>query len=162
MFIDNREAFFFFEINYFYWSIVTIQYYLYKLEIAVLCLVAQSCVTLCDPMNCSRQAPLCMGILQARILEKVALLHGIFPTQGSSQGLLHCRQILYQLSYQGSPIIGEQWSNSQVLKVILHLELLWNSDHIPYVVQYVLCFTPNSLHLLPHPLIAPPLTPGHH
>ena len=29
----------------------------------------------------------------------------IFPTQESNQGLLHCRQILYQLSYQGSPII---------------------------------------------------------
>ena len=28
---------------------------------------------------------------------------GIFPTQESNQGLLHCRQILYQLSYQGSP-----------------------------------------------------------
>ena len=32
-----------------------------------------------------------------------ALLQGIFPTQGSNPGLPHCRQILYQLSYQGSP-----------------------------------------------------------
>ena len=32
------------------------------------------------------------------------LLQGIFPAQGSNWGLLHCRQILYQLSYQGSPI----------------------------------------------------------
>ena len=31
------------------------------------------------------------------------LLQGIFPTQGSNLGLLHCRQILYCLSYQGSP-----------------------------------------------------------
>ena len=31
------------------------------------------------------------------------LLHGIFPTQGSNMGLLHCRQIVYQLSYKGSP-----------------------------------------------------------
>ena len=30
-------------------------------------------------------------------------LQGIFLTQESSQGLLHCRQILYQLSFQGSP-----------------------------------------------------------
>ena len=28
---------------------------------------------------------------------------GIFPTQGLNSGLLHCRQILYWLSYQGSP-----------------------------------------------------------
>ena len=30
-------------------------------------------------------------------------LQGIFPTQGSNPGLLHCRQILYCLSHQGSP-----------------------------------------------------------
>ena len=32
------------------------------------------------------------------------LLQGIFPTQGSNPGLLHCRQMLYHLSHQGSPI----------------------------------------------------------
>ena len=36
-----------------------------------------------------------------------ALLPGIFPTQGSKPGLLNCRQILYHLSYQGSPRILE-------------------------------------------------------
>ena len=33
-----------------------------------------------------------------------SLLQGIFPTQGWSPGLLHCRWILYQLSYKRSPI----------------------------------------------------------
>ena len=33
----------------------------------------------------------------------LSFLQGIFLTQESTQGLLHCRQILYQLSYQGSP-----------------------------------------------------------
>ena len=32
-----------------------------------------------------------------------AFLQGIFQTQESNLGLLHCRQILYQLSYEGSP-----------------------------------------------------------
>ena len=32
-----------------------------------------------------------------------ALLQRIFPTQGLNPGLLHCRQILYQLSHKGSP-----------------------------------------------------------
>ena len=32
-----------------------------------------------------------------------SLLQWIFPTQEFSQGLLHCRWIFYQLSYQGSP-----------------------------------------------------------
>ena len=34
----------------------------------------------------------------------LSLLQRIFPTQESNQGLLHYRQILYQLSYQGSPM----------------------------------------------------------
>ena len=34
------------------------------------------------------------------------LLQGIFPTQGSNPGLLHCRWILYCLSHQGSPKEG--------------------------------------------------------
>ena len=36
-----------------------------------------------------------------------SLLQGIFPTQGSNQGLLHYKWILYQLSRQGSPRILE-------------------------------------------------------
>ena len=32
----------------------------------------------------------------------LSLLHGIFPNQESKLGLLHCRQILYQLNYQRS------------------------------------------------------------
>ena len=32
------------------------------------------------------------------------LLQGIFPTQGSNAGLLHCRQTRYQLSHQGNQI----------------------------------------------------------
>ena len=42
-----------------------------------------------------------------------ALLQGIFPTQGLNPGLLHCRQILYHLSHQGSPrflkMNSKQW-----------------------------------------------------
>ena len=33
----------------------------------------------------------------------LSLFQGIFPTQGSNPGLLHCRWILYQLSHKGSP-----------------------------------------------------------
>jgi len=41
------------------------------------------------------------GILQAMILEWVAMPCSIFPTQGSNPGLLHCRRILHHLSHQG-------------------------------------------------------------
>ena len=63
--------------------------------------VAQSCPTLCDPMDSTAHR-----ILQARILEEVA-----FPySSGSSRsnpGLPQCRQILYQLSQKGNPRILE-------------------------------------------------------
>ena len=36
-----------------------------------------------------------------------SLLQGLFPTWGLNPGLPHCRQILYQLSHQGSPRILE-------------------------------------------------------
>ena len=36
-------------------------------------------------------------------VSSLCLLQGNFLTQESNRGLLHCRQILYQLSYQGSP-----------------------------------------------------------
>ena len=36
-----------------------------------------------------------------------SILQGIFPTQGLNPGLPNCRQILYQLSHQGSPRILE-------------------------------------------------------
>ena len=35
----------------------------------------------------------------------LSLLQQIFPSQELNRGLLYCRWILYQLSYQGSPII---------------------------------------------------------
>ena len=36
-------------------------------------------------------------------VDSYSLFQGIFPTQGSNPGLLHCRQILYHLSHQGNP-----------------------------------------------------------
>ena len=45
----------------------------------------------------------------------LSLLEGIFLIQESNQGLLHCGQILYQLSYQGSPL----WCIDMLIKIIL-------------------------------------------
>ena len=51
----------------------------------------QSCLTLCDPMDCSPPGSSIHGILQARILEWVAVtsFRGSYPTQGSNPSLLH-------------------------------------------------------------------------
>ena len=110
---------------------------------STLCLVTQSCLTLCDPMDCSPPGSSVHGDSPAKNTEvgcpppgdlpnpeieprsprlwadslpfeppekpkntgvgSLSLLQGIFPTQESNQGLLHCRWILYQLSCQGIP-----------------------------------------------------------
>ena len=69
-------------------------------------LFAQSCLTLFDSMDCSLPSSSICGILQARIVEWVAILflQGIFPTQELNPGLPHCRQMLYRLSHQGSSL----------------------------------------------------------
>ena len=69
-----------------------------------LCLVAQSCPTLCDPMNCRPPDCSVHGDSPGKNtgVGHHALLQGIFPTQGSNPGLAHCRQILHHLSHQGS------------------------------------------------------------
>ena len=87
--------------------------------------VAQSCPTLCDPIDHTVH-----GILQARILEWVAFpsSRGIFPTHGSNPGLPHCRWILYQLSYRGSPSKMEGSSQSIIVLCAIRgfpLELLF-------------------------------------
>ena len=53
----------------------------YLLACTVLCLVAQSCPTLCDSMDCSPPGSSVHGIFQARILEWVAMPY----SRGSSQ-----------------------------------------------------------------------------
>ena len=70
--------------------------------------VAQSCPTLCSQLLFHWAIPPCptlwdrmdytvRGILQAQNtgVGSLSLLQGIFPTQGSNPGLLHCRWILH-------------------------------------------------------------------
>ena len=71
-------------------------------------LVAQLCLIPHDHLDCSLPGSSVHGIFQARTVEWVSifLLQGNFPTQGSNLRLLcllHCRQILYPVSHQGSP-----------------------------------------------------------
>ena len=61
--------------------------------------IAQSCPTLCDPMDCSLSGSSVHGIFQARVLEWIAIAfsRGIFPTQESNLHLLqllHCRRCI--------------------------------------------------------------------
>jgi len=73
----------------------------------VLCLVAQSCLTLRDPMDCSPPGSPVHGDSPGKNTRMGchALPQGIFPTQGWNSGLLHSRWVLYHLSHQGNPAL---------------------------------------------------------
>ena len=61
----------------------------------------------CDPVDCSPIGPLSKGFSRQEHWSGChSLLQGIFPTHGSNPGLLRYRQILYQPSYKGSPMVA--------------------------------------------------------
>ena len=93
---------------------------------AVLRLVPQLCLTLCHPMDCSPPDPSVHGDSPGMNtgMGCHALLQGIFPIQGSNAGLLHCRRILYQLNYQGSPIFATSMDYT-VLGILQPILLEW-------------------------------------
>ena len=66
---------------------------------------SQSCLTLCHPMDCSRQAPLSKEFSRPEYWSGWCfLLQGIFLSEGLNLGLLLARQILYcHMSHQESP-----------------------------------------------------------
>ena len=86
----------------------------------------QSCPTLCDPMDCSPPYSSVHGILQARILEWVAMpsSRGIFPTQGSNPSLLcllHWQTGSLPPAPPGKPIFFLYY-HVHVLYIIYHLQ----------------------------------------
>jgi len=79
-----------------------------------MCLFAQSCLTLCDPMDCSPPGSSDHGDSSGKNtgVGCHALFQGILPTQGSNPGLPPCRKILHCLSHQGSP--KQLYSNNKI------------------------------------------------
>ena len=67
------------------------------------------------PRTVARRAPLSMGFSRQECWSGLPLPPpGDLPTQGLNLGLLHCRQILYCLSYQGIPTTQGQ----SVIKIL--------------------------------------------
>ena len=101
--------------------------------------VAQSCLTLRGPMDCSPPGSSIHGFLQARLLGWVAISfsRGASWPQGSNVGLLHCRQTLYRLSHQGSQV---NWSKLAVIE--FEPKCMWFqylcSIYIPLRIQRLL------------------------
>ena len=94
---------------------------------AVLCLVAQSCLALCDSMDCSLPgSSVCGDSLGKNTgLGCHTLLQRTFPTLGSNQGLPHCRQILYHLIHQGRPAVNILVYNFALCVYVLSLVQLF-------------------------------------
>ena len=91
------------------------------------CLVTRSCLTLCDPMDCSPTGSSVHRILQATILEWVAIpfSRGIFLTQGWNLGLLHWQADSSPLSHQGSlsRLVGRMLTGPGILNSCLETGL---------------------------------------
>ena len=67
------------------------------------CCAVLSHVQLCDPMDYSLPDSSVLEVCSQEYWSGgLSLLQGIFLTQKLNQGLLHCKQILYQLSYLGN------------------------------------------------------------
>ena len=67
-------------------------------------LVAQLCLTLCDPMECSPWLCPWDSPGKSTGVGSHCLLQGIFPAQGPYPGLPHCRHILYWLNLASDTI----------------------------------------------------------
>ena len=110
------------------------------------CLVAQSCQTLCNPMDCSPPGSSVHGISQARILEWVAISFSRGSSQFSDRTQVSCiAGRLYHLRHQGSPYLAHGWviwcnSFSHVFSLLIIAALfqlfLWKSDYWPYFLLW--------------------------
>ena len=100
-----------------------------------LVLVAKPCPTLCDPMVCPWTFPGKNTGVGCH-----SLLQGIFPAQGLFQDLLHCRLILYCLSYQRLSghfaNLNKKYERRQISLYHLYMETLKNLHSWTQIVEY--------------------------
>ena len=104
-----------------------------------------SCVRLCDTVDCSPPSSFVHRILQAGILEWVAIIYsrGIFPTQGSNLSLLylpHCQVSSLPLAPPGNynsdrKLIQESWPFFSKWKINRKYLLLLLSETIETTVE---------------------------
>ena len=85
----------------------------------LMCLVTQSCLTLCNPMDCSPLGSSVCGSLQARILKWVVLCF----SRGSSWPIdqthfLRCRQIFFLTEPPGKPILRTSPTKGRIASLI--------------------------------------------
>ena len=107
------------------------------------------------PWTIVHQAPLSMGFSRQEywvFLGFPFLLQGIFPTKGLNLDLLHCRQVLYHLSHQGSPKVSGLNNHSDSHCIFLQLPLTAPGLHSSFLLCAVLSLSVMSDSLRPHGL----------
>ena len=92
-----------------------------------MCLVIQSCLTLCDPLDCSPPGSSVYRDSPGKTTGVVchALLQENFPTQGSNPGVLICRWILYLLSYQETYFQRIHQTPNNCFKIHIFIYIYW-------------------------------------
>ena len=73
------------------------------------------------------------------VVDSLSVPQGIFLTQELKWGLLHCRRILYQLCYQGSPKLGEHLYKD--LKMLVEGAIVSGPQQVPKNVKIAPSFT---------------------
>ena len=116
----------------------------------------QSCLTLCDPMDCSPPGSYCPWDSPGKNTRVGfhALLQGIFLTQGLNMCFLHCWWILYPLSQLGSQILVYSTTKNIYIYGLGYLQILFfkpRKSHI-LIFFYPFYLVPESLQI--HPLFS--------
>ena len=124
----------------------------------MLYLVTQSCVTLCDPMDCSL-APLSMGIFQAKILDWVSCCHpgdlpnpGIKPRSPALQAdslpakpqekpffFVHYGCFIYIYMFGLNILYKNRLKSSQALMTALSLNIILFFSLLPPIHAFLIC-----------------------
>ena len=128
----------------FFWDIpdkANSQYLAYKC--VYVCVSAQSCLTLCNPIDCSLPGSSVLGISQARILEWVALSFSRGSSQCRDQNRISCiscigRQVLYHGATREArhimcnhQKISVHFSSVQSLSCVWLFATPWTSARLP-------------------------------
>ena len=106
----------------------------YEIYMVVAGLVAKSCLTLVTPWTVAQQVLLSMGFPRQEYWSELPFPSpGDLPNPGIEPSLLHCRQILYQLSHL------EQWGSGsfQVSEYIKMLRSHGCPEPLPHALTYI-------------------------
>ena len=110
------------------------------------CLIVQSCLTLCSPGDCSLPSSSVCGIFQARILEQVAIFYSRGSSQPRDQTHISCvpclgRWILYHWATWEAQSKEQIYTNEEeeALKTYTHLETQSMSEMALQITREKIC-----------------------